>query len=337
MVETYRIPIRHMFAGTFALNTVIALAITLFGQHDSNHGFVVNFVFSQCIGLITFALIDPPRRRLWPTRPSPVLPMVALVLVAAAVGWYAGALLAGLILGIPSPHTAGDSNGAFGFLALTIAAGLGVTAYFFTRERLAMSERLAAEARLKLLTAQIEPHFLFNTLANLQALIATDAGRAQTMLAHLDQYLRASLTAHRSASATLAQEFALLADYLEIIAIRMGPRLRFTLDLPDALARHAVPPMLLQPLIENAIRHGLEPKIAGGQVRVTARQDGTQLVLTVTDSGMGLAPSAAATAGTGLGIAHVRERLAANYGRAASVVLGDNPEGGTTVSLRLPL
>ena len=215
MVEPYRIPIRHMFAGTFALNTVIALAITLFGNHGSDHGFVVNFVFSQCIGLITFALIDPPRRRLWPTRPSPLLPMVALVLVAAAIGWFAGAQLAGLILGIPSQHTLGGANGAFGFLALTIAAGFGVTAYFFTRERLAMSERLAAEARLKLLTAQIEPHFLFNTLANLQALIATDPARAQTMLAHLDQYLRASLTAHRCESATLAQEFALLTDYLD--------------------------------------------------------------------------------------------------------------------------
>ena len=250
-----RVSIRHMLAGTLVPNTVIAVAITVFGSNSQghSHGLAVNFVFSQCIGLITYALIDLPRRRLWPARPSPFLPMIAIAVVAASIGWYGGSMLGGLILGIPGQPTSIGTNAAVGFLALTIAAGFGGTVYFSTRERLAASERLAAEARLKLLSAQIEPHFLFNTLANLQALIATDPARAQSMLAHLDRYLRASLSATRSESATLGEEFALLTDYLEIIAIRMGPRLACTLDLPA---------MLLQPLVENAIRHGLEPKIA---------------------------------------------------------------------------
>lgn len=339
MVNPSRVSVRHMLAGTAVLNTVIAIAITVFGsdKHGHSHGFAVNFVFSQCIGLTTYALIDLPRRRLWPTRPSPLMPLIALVLVAASIGWYGGSLLGGLLLGIPGQPTAIGANAAIGFLALTIAAGFGATVYFSTRERLAASERLAAEARLKLLTSQIEPHFLFNTLANLQALIATDPPRAQIMLSHLDQYLRASLTATRSESATLGQEFRLLADYLEIIAIRMGPRLAFTLDLPEQLSSMTLPPMLLQPLVENAIRHGLEPKVDGGHVHVTARQEGTILMIVVADDGLGLATDASGTAGTGLGIRHVRERLAVAYGAAAAVEVRDNPASGVTVTLRIPL
>ena len=337
MVTPSRVSIRHMLAATVVLNTVIAVAITVFGSDRHGHGFAVNFVFSQSIGLVTYALIDLPRRRLWPTRPSPLVPLIALVVVAACVGWYGGSMLGGLLLGIPGQPTSIGANAAVGFLTLTVAAGFGATLYFSTRERLAATERLAVEARLKLLTAQIEPHFLFNTLANLQALIATDPARAQTMLAHLDQYLRASLSAARSESATLGEEFALLADYLEIIAIRMGPRLSFTLDLPANLAQHALPPMLLQPLVENAIRHGLEPKIAGGHVQVTARREGAQLVVSIEDNGLGLSSGASLTAGTGLGVAHCRERLAAAYGSAATVDIGNNPAGGATVTLRLPL
>ncbi len=319
-----------MVLGTFALNTAIALAITAFGSH----GFLSNFVFSQCIGLITLALIDPPRRRLWPTGAPPVLPLIALVLVAAMIGWYGGSMLGGLILGIPGQPAAMTANAAIGFLVLTVAAGFAVTFYFWTRERLAASERLAAEAHLKLLTAQIEPHFLFNTLANLQALIAIDPPRAQTMLGHLDTYLRATLAATRRTHSTLAEEFTLLRGYLEIIAIRMGARLGFELDLPLALGAAAIAPMLLQPLVENAIQHGLEPKVEGGQVRVAARNDGKLLVLTVEDTGMGI--DSARTPRSGLGLVNVRQRLAALYGAAASLDIADNPAGGTRVTMRIP-
>ena len=332
-----RVSIRHMLAATVVLNTVIAVVISVFGSDSHGHGFAVNFVFSQSIGLVTYALIDLPRRRLWPTRPSPLVPLIALVVVAACISWYGGSMLGGLLLGIPGQPTSIGATAAVGFLTLTVAAGFGATLYFSTRERLAATERLAVEARLRLLTAQIEPHFLFNTLANLQALIATDPTRAQTMLSHLDQYLRASLSAARSESATLGEEFALLADYLEIIAIRMGPRLTFTLDLPASLVQHALPPMLLQPLVENAIRHGLEPKIAGGHVHVTARREGAQLVVSIEDNGLGLSSGASLTAGTGLGVAHCRERLAAAYGSGATVDIGNNPAGGATVTLQLPL
>ncbi len=329
-----RVPVRHMVLATLALNTLIALAITAFSPHG--HGLVNNLVFSQCIGLITYAAIDLPRRRLWPDGPSRMLPMVALVLAGACIGWFGGSLLGRLLLGLPP--TLGDigTDAAIGFFTLTVAAGFAATGYFQARERIAASEALAAEARLRLLSAQIEPHFLFNTLANLQALITVDPVRAQAMLTHLDRYLRASLSATRDANATLEAEFGLLRAYLEIIAIRMGQRLTFALDLPPPVAGLRVLPMLLQPLVENAIQHGLEPKIAGGHVRVQARTQEDSLCLMVEDNGCGIGPTPA-PAGTGVGLANVRERLAAHYGKHARLEVAARPTGGTVVTLMLPL
>ena len=162
-----------------------------------------------------------------------------------------------------------------------------------------------------------------------------DPKRAQAMLGHLDGYLRATLATTRNDRGTLAEEFALLRGYLEILAIRMGPRLAYELDLPEGLASTTVPPMLLQPLVENAIKHGLEPKVDGGRVRVSARAEGRVLVLMVEDTGLGF--GVGATGGTGVGLPNVRERLAALYSGAASLETGENPGGGVRVTLRLPI
>jgi len=318
-------------AGTLVLCTLIAAALTAFGSK----GFGTNLVYSLCIGLLTYASIDLPRRRLWPQGAPALLPVIVLALLATPVGWFGGSLIASLLLGVPWKPADMGPNAMLGFLALTAGAGLGGTYYFWTRERLAHSERVAAETHLKLLQAQIEPHFLFNTLANLQALIGSDPARAQAMLGHLDGYLRATLASTRTDSCTLAEEFALLRGYLEILAIRMGRRLAYALELPDALARARLPPMLLQPLVENAIKHGLEPKIDGGTLRVAASAAGGQLVLTVEDSGLGF--GAASTSGTGVGLAHVQERLAAVYGAAAAAEIGEAAGGGVRIALRLPL
>jgi len=316
--------------GTIVLCTLIAAALSAFGSK----GFGTNLVYSLCIGLLTYATIDLPRRRLWPQGTPALLPVIVLALLAAPVGWFGGSFIASLLLGVPWKPIDMGPNAMLGFLALTAGAGLGGTFYFWTRERLALSERGAAEARLKLLQAQIEPHFLFNTLANLQALIGSDPKRAQAMLAHLDGYLRATLASTRNDKCTLAEECALFRSYLEILAIRMGPRLAYALDLPDALANARLPPMLLQPLVENAIKHGLEPKVEGGKLRVAAGAEGGQLVLLVEDSGLGF--GAASTSGTGVGLLHVKERLAAVYGDAAAAEIGEAPGGGTRITLRLP-
>jgi len=321
-------------AGTVVLSTGIAVALTAFGSR--HHDFGENLVYSLCIGLLTYGMIDLTRRMLWPQGTPSIGPMIVLVLIAAPIAWFGGTFVASLLMGIPWGPTSLGLNAVLGFLSLTAGAGFAASYYFWTREQLMASERGAAEARLKLLQAQIEPHFLFNTLANLQALIDVDPARAQDMLRHLDGYLRATLAATRNDRDTLAVEFALLKSYLEILAIRMGPRLAFELDLPQDLSNARLPPMLLQPLVENAIRHGLEPKVEGGKVTVTARKEGNRLVLVVEDTGQGLGNSAAA--GTGVGLAHVKERLAAVYAGAASIEVGENAgAGGVRITLRLPL
>ena len=271
MPPSFTTGISRYIVATAVLSTVIAAALTAFGSH--RHGFASNFVYSQCIGMLTYATIDLPRRAFWPNQAPRRLPMFGLVLLAAPVGWFGGSFIASVLLGDPWGPSRLGLEAVLGFLALTAGAGLIGCYYFWTREQLMASERSAAEARLRLLQAQIEPHFLFNTLANLQALIPIDPARAQEMLRHLDGYLRASLATTRSDWDTLAGEFALLKSYLEILAIRMGPRLQFELDLPPDLAAAHLPPMLLQPLVENSIRHGLEPKIEGGTVSVSARSE----------------------------------------------------------------
>ncbi|USX24124.1 histidine kinase [Oxalobacteraceae bacterium OTU3CINTB1] len=203
---------------------------------------------------------------------------------------------------------------------------------------IASSQRLLAEARLRALQAQIEPHFLYNTLANVVGLIGTQPAKAQHMLERFIDYLRASLAASRGDQATLASEAALLAAYLDVLAVRMGERLRYRIDVPDDLRGFAIAPMLLQPVVENAITHGLEPKVEGGEIVIGARLLGDRVCVEVSDTGAGLAGQGAAKKpGGGVGLSNLRERLASLYGGAARVELLENQPSGMTVRLMLPL
>ncbi|USX11484.1 sensor histidine kinase [Oxalobacteraceae bacterium OTU3CAMAD1] len=206
-------------------------------------------------------------------------------------------------------------------------------------ELIASSQRLLAEARLRALQAQIEPHFLYNTLANVVGLIGTQPARAQHMLERFIDYLRASLAASRGDQATLASEAAMLAAYLDVLAVRMGERLRYRIDVPDDLRGFAIAPMLLQPVVENAITHGLEPKVEGGEIVIGARVLGDRVCVEISDTGAGLAESGAASKkhGGGVGLSNLRERLASLYGGAARVELLENQPCGMTVRLMLPL
>src|SRR3989337_826724 len=208
-----------------AFNTGIAALLTLVGYGG---GFGDNFVFSQCIGLSVLLLVHFGWRGFWAPREAPRLPFIGLIAVSIVAGWLGGSALASALLGIP--WTAGRS--AVAALGVTVAAGFIGTWFFWSRHRAAELERQRVEAQLKLLQAQIEPHFLFNPLANLDALIGTDPPRARAMLRHLNDYLRATLAAARREKSTLADEFALLRGYLEVQAMRMGERLRFRLELP---------------------------------------------------------------------------------------------------------
>ena len=215
---------------------------------------------------------------------------------------------------------------------ITLFAGIAGTWYFVNRERIATAERGAAEARLKLLQAQIEPHFLFNTLANLDSLIGKDPKRACEMLGHLNDYLRATLDTTRRTSGTLGQEFAIARGYLEIVAVRMGSRLAFSLSLPEELKTFEVPPMLLQPLVENAVKHGLEAKIEGGRIEVSVSKKQNSIEIHVCDTGLG----DGTTQGTGVGLANIRERLAAAYGDRGRLSIERNETKGVTATVTIP-
>ncbi|MBV8031209.1 MAG: histidine kinase [Betaproteobacteria bacterium] len=314
-------------------NALIAAGVAV-AQH---HPFSEALVFSNCIGFNILLLIDFPRRLVWGRRIPPSLPLAALSAIGIAAGFALGTTLACALLGRPlRANLSGD--GLVTGAVITFFAGIAGCWYFMTRERVAQMrlaaeahERSATVAQLKLLQAQIEPHFLFNTLANLHSLIATDPARAQKMLEHLNDYLRATLQAARDDTGTLGEEFGRLRGYLEVLAIRMGPRLRFTLSLPAELASARIPPMLLQPLVENAIKHGVEPKVEGGTVAIAAFRDAKGIAVTIEDSGLGL--KSGGNGGSGVGLQNVRQRLA---GVGGSLELADNAAGGVTVTARIP-
>ncbi len=348
------------FARRGLLNQLLCLAIAGLSWLLSSHsgGFVVTWIYSTAIGTCCWFFIDGGRIALaqWLHRHRPGRvgdgarlarwPGVAWMLVCIAggtlAGYSLGSAIADTVTGLSSPSLAANKPA----LAITLIAAIAATFYFYSTERLIAeraaaeaARRLAAESQLRLLESQLEPHMLFNTLANLRVLIGVDPARAQAMLDRLIAFLRATLGASRSGMQPLAAEFDRLADYLALMAVRMGPRLAVHFDLPAELREQVVPALLLQPLVENSIKHGLEPKIEGGRIEISARREAGQLVLAVHDTGVGLQARAAATDGSRYGTAHVRERLAALYGERASFSLAPAAGGqaGTLASLRLPL
>ncbi len=203
-------------------------------------------------------------------------------------------------------------------------------------EQLANAAQLLAEARLSALQAQIEPHFLYNTLANVVGLIDTHPQQARHMLERFIDFLRASLAASRAGSALLGAELDMAAAYLDVLAVRMGARLRYRFDIADGCREFAIAPMLIQPVIENAVAHGLEPKVDGGEICVRAFSQGPQLCIEISDTGAGLG-SAPPKPGGGVGLSNLRARLRSLYNGQAQVQLLENQPSGITVRLLLPL
>jgi sensor histidine kinase YesM len=193
----------------------------------------------------------------------------------------------------------------------------------------------AIEAELKLMQAQVEPHFLFNTLASVQYLTETNPPEASRLLGHLIGYLRAALPQLRASSTTLGQEADLASAYLSILQMRIGSRLTFRIDVPQELRNHPFPPNLLISLVENAIKHGIEPAADGGMVGVEAHRSGDTIVVSVFDTGRGLA-AGGTTAGAGVGLANVRDRLAALYGSRGRFTLEPGEPRGARATLALP-
>jgi signal transduction histidine kinase len=195
-------------------------------------------------------------------------------------------------------------------------------------------KRQVVEARMAAMQAQVEPHFLFNTLASIDHLIETDPARASKMQKNLIALLRASMPTLREADTNLGRELAVIRPYLEILKVRMEERLQTDIRVSDGLLSAEFPPMMLQSLVENAIKHGLEPKADGGTLTVAAEIVHGQLAVSVADTGLGFGK--AATAGTGVGLANIRERLQLLYGNRAQLSVSENPGGGTRVTITVP-
>ncbi|HEY9103276.1 sensor histidine kinase [Chitinimonas sp.] len=269
--------------------------------------------------------------------------------VMATLGAFVGASMVALVDGRPIIETmirigrwvalAGVTTGLLHALVLGLIGRVRARAFELENASLqaaAERERLArqlSESQLRLLEAQIEPHFLFNTLGAVQQLAEQGAPKAAALTASLIQFLRGSLTQMRNEMVSLAEDFARVEAYLQVMQVRMGERLRFELQLPAELAARQLPSMMLLTLVENAIKHGIEPALRGGRIDVVARQEAEMLLVEVRDSGAGLKEGGA----SGVGLANVRERLALIYGGEAAVSLEENETGGCLARLQLPL
>lgn len=375
----HKINLLRSLAILMLFNTLVAIFLTYVVVTDGT--FQMNWVFSVIIGTCISLLIDALRWLIWRTNKPNNLAFLLVCAASAPVGYYIGLSIGMLIYGIPIPSFNGFINrGDRAMVVMCIFISLISGIFFWNQSKLAelkaqaekekarnaAIERQAMQAKLQLLQAQIEPHMLFNTLANLQGLIAIDAERAQYMLEQLILYLRASLSSSRTDKTTLKQEFALMHAYLELLAIRMGKRLTYQIDLPADLQSLQIAPMLLQPLVENAIKHGVEPKIEGGHIHVSAAVTDQVLHLKVIDTGMGLPstykePVANQTQLTQsqnhgendeksdhingridenshhVGNENVRDRLFALYGASASLTLSPNQPEGAIAHLTIPL
>lgn len=353
----WRSVLRH-FLQVVAFCLVVATLTTLVWP---SRGYLIQAASALSVGLVTWVVIEFGRYLMvdpqasgdgsdWPGGWR----RIALSAVGIAIGFVVGDRISSLFWG-GSVMISSSRDNALSLL-ITLLSGTAAVFYFHSRgeraelaAKFSAAERDASEARLKLLETQLEPHMLFNTLANLRALISLDPPRAVEMLDHLNNYLRVTLAGSRAVAHPLAAEFDRLRDYLELMSIRMGPRLRYRLELPDDLRAVPVPPLLLQPLVENSIRHGLEPKVEGGEIVVRAQReadgaDGSRIAIEVVDTGVGLGsaeppgPTVASTmAGGGFGVTQVRERLATAYGARAGLELrGAAAGGGTHATVILP-
>ena len=211
------------------------------------------------------------------------------------------------------------------------AANTALNDTAIAKAALALKEKALLESEMLVLRAQIEPHFLWNTLGQLQYLVTKDPDQAARMTAHLIGFLRSTVPSEEGRESTLGTEVGAVCDYLEIMKIRMGPRLGVSVDVPPSLLDMSFPPRLLQTLVENAIKHGLEPKIGPVEVMISAGErllEGiAQTWIEVRDTGVGLHHQAA-TKGTGIGLRNVRDRLQLAYGDCAALTLTSCPEGG---------
>jgi signal transduction histidine kinase len=309
----------------------------------------VNLVVTGTIAVlihVLFAVLNPrlrdPRIARW--KPWQVsLYHAAIPVTGVLVGWPLGMALLGDAIGRHF-RWATQPMAMVGMLIVSVIVALVLHQWFSAKARQLLAEREATEAQLRLLQGQIEPHFIFNTLANVSSLMEVDVPRARRMLDHFTDYLRGSLQGLREPWRPLGDEVALVETYLAVQSVRMEQRLRTEIDVPADLRTLPVPTLAIQPLVENAVLHGLEPAVDGGTVRLSARREGATLVIAVEDNGVGLdaapgagGPAGSRRAGGGHGLANLRARLGRLDDGTAGLTIASRPLHGVRAELRLPV
>lgn len=328
---------------------IISILLAVFNSLTvmSKSVFLYTLIISLCVGFTIYHLIVLLFWLFKPEEDNRLL--IALILIISVVGGAViSAQLSGFIMRyLFSPEIVPwNPQNYFGIIVNLSGVGGTITYIFYSRVRfksvreVAEKERInrlasdkeTLEANLKLLQAQIEPHFLFNTLSNILSLIDTDPSKGKSMLLDLNNYLRTSLSRTLPETTTLGQEIEAVRAYLNIQKIRLGDRMNFTIDVPGNLTKHPFPPMLLQPLVENAVKHGLEPDEKGGEISISVHEEGGFIRIEVVDTGLGFTSFNT----QGVGIANVRERIKLIYGEKGRLIMEANTPDGMRAIIEVP-
>ena len=324
---------------TVVFNTVIGIILTALFKP-----FWHNFVYSQCIGiLICICVLTLYHFIKTENLFIRLLGNLTALLIGSAGGFFLGTYFI--------EKNPLDSIFHYENFITTMFLGLifgTIASYFFlSRERISQaedaireekikrltSEKKTVESHLKFLQAQIEPHFLFNTLSNILSLLDTDLSKAKLMLSDFTHYLRLSLAKTRESKTTVSQEMEMIRIYIELFKARMGERLKYKIETGDHIGELSFPPMILQPLVENAIKHGIEPKVEGGEISIHVKRELDFLKLSITDTGLGFIEHN----NNGISITNIRERLDTLHGNRASLKIIENVPCGTKVEIEVPI
>ena len=338
-LEINRRHVLKAFSYTAVFNTAIAIFLTFL---EFGGGFVETFIVTQCIGMSICACILIVHFLFKSAKP---FIHMAAIFIAMIIGSVLGTLLGTVAAGI-STSIFFQKYSLYQMIILGIVFGSIISYFIISRETISatktlvqeerikrlISEKKTVESNLRLLQAQIEPHFLFNTLSNIVSLLETDLEKGKYMLEDLIHYLRTSLSKTRSDTTTIGQEMEMIRSYMNIFKVRMGDRLRYQVDVPDSIKDIPFPPMLIQPLVENAIKHGLEPKIEGGEVFIHGEKNEVILRLEIADTGVGFYEES----DPGTGLSNIRERLQSIYGDKGRLILEDNRPCGLKAIIEVP-
>ncbi len=273
---------------------------------------------------------------------------ILLILSSLVLGAISGSIIVSVIKGMDLTLLLDEhSNLLFHAILGNFIFGGVMISFFVSKARIAEAKRIVLEERMKLLDmkymtietelrllqAQIEPHFLFNTLSNIMSLIDTNPDKAKIMMEYFSAFLRASLHISRDKTITIAQEMELIRSYLDIHSVRMGNRLSYTIDIPDSLLECRLPPLLIQPLVENSLKHGLEPKIEGGEITIKGEHEGNAIAITIADSGIGINEN---TRGNGIGLENIRKRIQMFCNGDGRLILEKNKPSGVKAIIEIP-